>query len=163
MKRSLLYLALVLVAAGCAAGDSVSGPSTGTPVVIMPAGAIQNVIGTIEFEDGTTWLRLESGRLRLAGAPVASLSNLIGAEVEVTGTYDGADAFLVNQFAVRMVDGQPAADGILEQADDAYGLRLADGTLRMLIDPPAALTAHVGERVWVSGPDDQPPLAFGVI
>ena len=162
MKRSMLLPALVLLVAACSPSDSVSAP--GLPVQgITQGGAVQDLTGTIEIADGRTWLRIETGVIRLAGGPVTSLANLAGAEVEVKGTYDAADAFLVSEFAVKMVDGQPAADGILEEVGVGYGLRLADGTLRLLVDPPDELTLHVGERVWVAGPEDQTPVAYGVL
>ena len=50
------------------------------------------------------------------------------------------------------------------RTDDGYALRLiVDGTIRPLINPPSDLTNHVGERVWVTGPVDAPPVNFGVI
>ena len=162
MKRSMLLPALVLLVAACSASDSVSAPGIVTPA-ITPDGAIKDLTGTIRNADGHTWLMIDAAQIALTGGLVAPLATLNGAEVEVKGTYDAANAFIVNEFAVKMVDGQPAADGTLESSGAGFGLRLSDGTLRLLINPPTALTIHVGERVWVAGPADQAPVEFGVL
>jgi hypothetical protein len=67
------------------------------------------------------------------------------------------------RFTVTAAKGQPATDGTL--ADDAGALYLVtvDGRWHVLGHPPAELHAHVGARVWIAGPLDREPLAFGVI
>jgi len=44
-----------------------------------------------------------------------------------------------------------------------YALQLTRGDTVELKDPSTDLLAHIGERVWVAGPTDGPPTAFGVI
>ena len=67
------------------------------------------------------------------------------------------------RFTVIAAKGQPVVDGTL--ADDAGALYMvtADGRWHPLGRPPAALHAHVGARVWVAGPLDREPIAFGIV
>ena len=44
-----------------------------------------------------------------------------------------------------------------------YALRLTRGEVVELKAPSDELLAHIGERVWVAGPIDGPPTAFGLI
>lgn len=163
MQRSL-FLA-ICIAAGVAActSDPVSTPTF--PAVITPTTPtpLQSLVGTVDLLEGGVFLTQADASIRLIGSEADALHSLAGAEVEVRGTNEAKEAFLVRSFSVRVVDGQPAADGILEQTNDGYGLWKADNTLKMIVDPPAQLIQYVGERVWIAGADDQPPVAFGVI
>jgi hypothetical protein len=159
----ILRLALVIVAVS-ACSDPVSAPAITDPIVI-PAVGVQSFVGTLEQRDGNLWLRRDAGSsIRLMGPESAALSSVIGADIEVRGTADGSDdGFVVGEFTVRAVGGQPAADGILESLEEGLALRLANRSLRMIIDPPAELARLVGKRVWIAGPADQCPVGYGVI
>jgi hypothetical protein len=106
----------------------------------------------------------------LDGPEAAELASVENADVQVRGRWD-ADTFLVADFLVRQVDGADVMDGILinlsamEIASDTigYALRLTQGSIVPLRDPPAELTAHVGERVWVAESADGQATAFGII
>ena len=162
MQRSL-FLA-ICIAAGVAActSDPVSTPTF--PAVITPTTPpLRSLVGTVDLLQGGVFLTQAEVSIRLIGSEADALRSLAGAEVEVRGTNIAAEAFLVSSFSVRMVDGQPATDGILEEVPEGYGLWMPDNTLKMIVDPPAELIQYVGERVWIAGPADQPPVAFGVI
>jgi hypothetical protein len=114
---------------------------------------IQPVMLTLD--DGST--------ITLTGEAVRPMRSVIGAQTDVRGIRDGVGDFEVSGFLVLAVGGQPAADGMLQQMADGYALQRADGTYRAVLNPSAALLAHLGQRVWVTGPEDAPPAAFGVI
>jgi len=106
----------------------------------------------------------DTGLYRIEGSERYRLSRLVGAEVTVRGPLDGLDGIEVEGFVVLKVHGREAADGVLVEMEDGYALRLVvDGSFRYLIDPPAELLGHVGERVWVTDPTDESPSDYGVI
>jgi len=117
-------------------------------------------------------LKLTTGEeIPLLGANAAAMTQVDSAEVEVRGAWNADRAIEVSDFLVRQVGGAPVMDGVLVELYDedlgggpiGYGLRLTRGSMVDLIDPPAELLAHVGARVWVSGPVDGPPTGFGII
>ena len=119
----------------------------------------------------TTSDRLE---IPLAGAPTKMLTRLDAAGVEVRGFWNTDGAFEVSDFVVQIVDGEPVLDGVLIAVYDTeivteessilgYALRLTRGDTVGLIAPPDELLSHVGGRVWIAGPIDGRPTAFGVI
>ena len=162
MRLSFLLAACTLIAGGCAHDESISEPPLPVSTALAPA-TPRSIIGTPIAMNGALYLRSDSGTFRLAGYAGAPLVSLLGAIVEVTGTVDLTNVFVVDAFAVRVVGGQPAVDGILVAVNGGYALRLVDGTLRALVDPPAGLIGYLGCRVWVAGPSDRAPVAFGVI
>ena len=95
--------------------------------------------------------------------------------VEIRGQWDADGAtFLVADFLVRNVDGNPVVDGTLvalypmltDLADPiSYAIRpTRGGSDIMLTDPSADLLTHLNERVWVAGiGDGTGATAFGVI
>ncbi|HTD62347.1 MAG TPA: hypothetical protein VK679_16950 [Gemmatimonadaceae bacterium] len=103
--------------------------------------------------------------IQLAGPP--ELRSVQGLLVRVVGTqaHDKRwpDRVTVVRFTVIAAKGQPVVDGTL--ADDAGALYIVtdDGRWHALGRPPAALHAHVGARVWVAGPLDREPIAFGIV
>jgi hypothetical protein len=115
----------------------------------------------------------------LIGDEAVRLAGLDGAEITVHGTWSsgisdtfddpGRDpqsstsAFLVDRFLVVEVNGHAALDGTLVTVEGAYALQLSDGSYHRLADPPAEMIAHVGERLWVTGGEQDLPLEFGVI
>jgi hypothetical protein len=122
---------------------AVVGSHPMTQVVVRPAGGAPSVT--------------------IVGDGAAGLRSVSGADVVVHGTMSGPREFRATSFTVRAVDGLAAADGILERAGDGYALRLRDGTRRPVVRPSPALVAYLGARVWVTGPADVEPQAFGLI
>jgi hypothetical protein len=163
--RDVVCLTLVLSCAR-ASHDTVSPPPAATDTIV---GVVQ-LTGT----DSSASINLlpasangeTYGRpIKLAASP--PLRSVNGLEVRIVGTQasDRRWPGMVNvlSFAVIAVKGQTATDGML--ADDAGALYLvtADGRWHALTHPPAALRAHIGARVWIAGPLDREPVAFGVI
>ena len=110
----------------------------------------------------------------LAGASTALLARVDDAGVEVRGSWNLDGAFEVADFVVQMVGGAPVLDGVLVAVYDTklqtedrmllgYALQLTRGDTVDLKEPSTDLLAHIGERVWVAGPIEGPPTAFGVI
>ena len=165
-QRFLVLLpAVVLMACDQASTTApltaVPAPPPAAPAVLEYTGVIENSLGDLD----PLYLRVPGGpRIRLAGGETARLARVIGAEVSVRGTLDGIDGMIVEAFLVLSVGGRAAADGVLLKVGDDFFIRLLiDGSMRLLINPPDELKDHVGERVWVTGPDDAAPVAYGVI
>jgi hypothetical protein len=102
------------------------------------------------------------GQTPVTGPLAAEIGQASGAEVWVQGRRDGS-SIVASRYAVRAVDGIPAVDGVLSQEGDLLLLTTADGRRIELRDAPAALRAHSGGRVWVSGPPPSRIVAFGVL
>jgi hypothetical protein len=171
MKRS--YIASMMVAAtmlaGCRDDRDTTAPTTR---LISPGPAAhQTLVGTVEDSEQRLYprfvLRMDDGTsIGLDGTAALPLASVIGAQVQVDGAFDGDSAFEIDRFVVLAVGGTPVLDGVLEADDDgAYMLRLTTGGDRMIIDPPADLIAHIGERVWLTQMQDDGSgaIAFGVI
>jgi len=75
----------------------------------------------------------------------------------------GAPVFRVSAFVVRAADGVSARDGILREQQGRFVLELASGDTLPIVGLPTALRTHVGARVFLVGPMDQPPQAFGIL
>ena len=101
--------------------------------------------------------------MRLVGPSASAIGRASGAEVVAWGALSEPRTLDVSRYAVRSVDGVPAADGMLTESGGALVLVGADGTRRRIVSPPTALRALVGARVWISGAPDQEPQAFGVL
>lgn len=111
----------------------------------------------------------DGGQLVLVGA-TGELENLDNAELEVTGTRN-ADTLIVNDFLVKRVGGVDVMDGVLTILYDdelqtnlaGYGIILTGGSQIPLRNPPQALLAFVGARIWITKPVEGELTAFGVI
>lgn len=122
---------------------AVVGTDRFSQVVLKPAGGGRSIV--------------------LAGAQARLVGKASGAEVSVAGTHRADGQFLVSSFEVRTVDGVAAMDGTLELSGSQYYLVTADGRRHPVNSVPAALRAHVGERVWITGAPERGPVSFGVI
>lgn len=160
MKHLILISAAIAMVA---CSDETATAPSGGPGVTVPA-PVTTMVGIVALDDdGALSLRIDDRLIRLVGGDAEPLRNVIGAEVEIRGTNDVDAGFNVTQFAMRRVEGRPARDGYLEFNDDGYALRQLDGSYTALIDPPAELIEMVGHRVWVAGPSDARPEAFGLL
>jgi hypothetical protein len=122
-------------------------------------GTIQ-IVGTDPFPR-TVILPAYSGiSLRLFGPP--TLQRLDGLQVQVVGQRAG-DQFTVKRFLVVSANGQPATDGRLVMDGGTLYLVTEDGARHALVHPSPNLRSRVGQRVWVSGPLDREPIAYGFI
>ena len=124
-------------------------------VILDPAHRVQPALGLL-LDDGTV--------IGLDGQEAQALASVIGATVEVQAAPSGDSIVDVQRFIVLTVDGKDVSDGILQLTDDGtYSLQLTAGGTRAVVNPPDALAAHVGERVWLTQDDGSGPQAFGVI
>jgi hypothetical protein len=98
--------------------------------------------------------------LNLIGPPI--LRRVDGLQVQVAGRLAG-EQFYVKSFMVLSANGQQATDGHLIVDGGVYYLVTQDGARHQLVNPPPNLRGHVGGRVWVSGPLDREPIAYGII
>ena len=99
---------------------------------------------------------------RVSGLEV-SVAGVLTAERNMTASPRGAPVFEVRHFFVRAADGQPAVDGVLTSQNGAYYLLSANGVRHDVPNLPAALRAQVGARIFLVGPLDRAPSAFGII
>lgn len=108
-------------------------------------------------------LQADSTSIGLTGDQAASLSSVVGDQVEVDGLLDETSEMLVERFLVVAVGGERVLDGILDRTPDGFILHLTYGGDRGVMDPSDDLQQHIGDRVWLAGPEDGAPTSFGVI
>lgn len=162
-----------LAAPPSVATDVGSAPGTVTDVerpdtargVVQRVGAEPLAAMVLVPEDGSV--------LALHGAAPADLAAVSSVEVMVAGSMTtrrdpaaapaGAPVFEVRWFEVRAVEGVPALDGVLEQDGPRWLLRTRDGVRHVVARLPSLLTGEPGARVYLAGPLDQPPVAYGII
>ncbi len=152
---------LVTVVAGCAHRVNCGQVTPAAP-------ATDSVVGTVLVTgtplDQQFVLRTATGVTRLHATNAAdstALVRLSGVEVAARGLAEGV-TFRVSSVTARRVDGQPVVDGVLRQRGGRLYLETAAGAF-VLGHPPAGLWALTGARVWLGGPLDTGPTAFGVI
>ena len=161
MFRHTIVAVIALTLAAC---DESISPSSFGDRGTTGVTTTQTLFGTVVVNDAEIYLRESAQMTRLTGPGSRLLAGLASGQAEVRGSYDSMnDELEVLSFQLYAMGGLPAADGILVSIADGYGLRLATGDVRRIVDPPAELLAHMGERVWVSGPADGAPVDFGVI
>ena len=176
-RLTVFAVAGLLVAAGCNDTTAPNLPPNSRPSIplkpeiIVISGSVH--LTGIKLHDVV--LNTSDGmEIPLAGASTALLARVDDAGVEVRGSWNLDGTFEVADFVVQMVGGTPVLDGVLVamydtplKTDDrivlGYALQLTRGDIVELKDPSTDLLAHIGERVWVAGPTDGPPTAFGVI
>lgn len=92
----------------------------------------------------------------------ASLRRLTGLRIAAVGTLTGSH-LSVARFTVLAANGVAATDGMLALDGDALVLVTTAGKRYVLVNPSPVLRANVGHRIWVSGPVDREPVAYGII
>jgi hypothetical protein len=118
------------------------------------------IVGVDAFPKAMLTLDDGGPALTLIGAD--ALRSVAGLRIAVVGVRLGAQ-FTVEKFAVVAANGVPAIDGTLVEDGGALFVVTPDGVRHRLVNPSAALRGVVGHRVWVSGPLDHPPVAYGII
>ena len=142
------------------------GPRAGSAIDSARVVQGDTVIGTIQIVGTDPFPRTvivpgNSGLpLKLIGPP--SLQHLQGLEVQVVGHVAG-EQFTVKSFTVLAANGQIATDGRLVEDSGTLYIVTQDGVRHALVNPSPNLRARVGQRVWVSGPLDREPIAYGFI
>ncbi|HEX7089976.1 MAG TPA: hypothetical protein VF192_07555 [Longimicrobiales bacterium] len=168
--RGLAAAALAAMAAFACNGGRPAGEPRGASRAATAADTLRGIVAVVGAEPlGRVVLRPAGGgaEVELVGPQREALARVAGAEVvavgrPTSGTTPGPALEAVS-FTVTAVDGQPAVDGRLEREAGRLVLVTADGRRIPLVRPPAALEAWVGARVWVAGPLDREPQAFGMI
>ena len=125
-------------------------------VLVLTSGSDANA--NVVALAGPSLLTLE----RAAGLEV-SIAGLLTAERNMMASPRGAPVFEVRHFIVRAADGQPAVDGVLNSQNGEYFLISANGVRHNTPNLPAALRAQIGARIFLVGPLDRAPAAFGIL
>lgn len=99
---------------------------------------------------------------RAAGLEV-SIAGVLTAERNMMASPRGAPVFEVRHFFVRAADGQPAVDGVLNSQNGEYFVISANGVRHNTPNLPAALRGQIGARIFLVGPLDRAPAAFGIL
>ena len=158
-ESAILGLVVTLACASCR-----HAPETGTVAATAARDSLTGVVAVT----GTSFekrLVLRSGQrsttLSANASDSASLTRVGGTEVQVRGQAN-SDAFLVSSFTVVSVDTRPVVDGVVRNDGAKVVLETPHGRMS-LGNPPAALRAMTGARVWVGGPLDVGPNVYGII
>src|SRR5262245_1770441 len=150
--------AVVVMAAACRHRSDVPEPPRSEAVSDSIAGIVQ-VVGVAALPR-IVLVREGAPTLTLSGP--ASLASLNGLKIAVVGRVDGS-TLAVTRFTVLEASGVSATDGrLIAEGDDLY-LETADHVRHRLVNPSPRLRERVGHRVWVSGPLDKEPVAYGFI
>lgn len=173
----VLAAAWLVTVAGCSDTIAPSRSPTYAPVgpIAPPLITLSGLIHSSETKINGVAMTTADGQDIFLVSDGGALPRVDKAGVDVRGRWSVDGTFLVTDFLVRSVDGESALDGVLVAVfaptiiDSepggllGYALRLTDGSMVSLMDPPADLCALVGDRLWVVSPTDGPPTAFGVI
>jgi hypothetical protein len=152
---------LAAVVAACACHRRSSGADASSPPA---ADSLQGVVSvTGSAFDQHVVLRSEgrSTTLSATAADSAALSRLGGLEIVVRGHAEGT-VFRAVSFTVKRLNGSAVLDGVLRADGPRIVMDTANGRV-VLGNPPAALRAMIGARVWIAGPPDTGPNSYGVI
>jgi hypothetical protein len=145
-----------------------SGP--GNALGIKPAQGADTLRGIVRIvgsaADEQVIVRPDAGgpMVTLLGDQATMLGRLSGVDVWVSGVRNSARSLTVDRFLVRAVDGIPAMDGKLVSRDGGVAIvTTADHAEHPIVNPPSALRARVGSRVWLKGTLETGAVTFGVI
>ncbi|MBA3672794.1 MAG: hypothetical protein H0W68_12345 [Gemmatimonadaceae bacterium] len=175
IRRTVLALA---VTAACQprAVQEVAVVPAGQPARVAGPDTARGVVLRVGSDPGSRLVLRPAG----GGADVAlagdALGRLLAAErleVMVRGrtlsTQTGAApmsasvTFDADEFIVRAVDGTAVEDGVLTARGSDVMLRRSDGTMVAVPHLPSSLRGAVGARVWLAGPLDRAPAAYGTL
>jgi hypothetical protein len=166
-RRACLPLAVVLLA-GCACPPpQPSSSAAGGP---PPPDTLRGLVVVVRTADQPAVLLRPTGSaevIPLNGSAVAALRDLEGFEVRVAGMIHTVHAERsladVADFRVLAVEGQPVRDGRLSLRGDSLFVTDSAGTASPIVSPSPILRHDIDRRVWIAGPIDKPPTAFGVV
>lgn len=176
MTRAAVLLLLLAALPACTA----RAPRDDAAADVPPTGgglyaSARGLVSVVGSEPATAVLLTAEGHapVALVGEQATLLRAVAGLEVEVTGypaggaavpaAPPGTDVVDVLRFTVVAHEGVAAVDGTIERDGGTFYLRLADG--RRVATPalPPLLRDRVGARVYLAGPLDAPPRAWGII
>lgn len=128
--------------------------------------ARDSVVGAVQLVGvdalPTVVLLPDDGTAALTLVGPSSLRHVDGLHVSIVGVRAGT-RLTVQRFTVIAANGAAATDGRLVAFGDTLYIITAGGARHVLVSPSRSLWAHLGQRVWVSGPLDREPLAYGMI
>lgn len=157
--RRRLAAACALAALACTRGAP--APAGASPAA---ADTLRGTVRVVGSEPGTlVVLRTAAGASVTLLGERRLLERVAGLEVRVDGTRRADGRFQVERVAVRAAEGVPAVDGVLVREGERWLLETADGRRLPVARLPAALRGQAGARIWLAGPLDRAPAAFGVI
>lgn len=162
-RRVFVLAAGVAFAAGChrAGGTAISSAAVSVPASKADSiDGIVRVVGTEAFPQVVLVAGEATPAVALEGP--GALRHLAGLRIAAIGERSNA-RLLVQRFTVLSANGVPATDGTVAADGNTLVLVTADGTRHRLLFPPPLLRASVGHRVWIAGPLDHEPVAFGII
>ncbi len=105
---------------------------------------------------------MASSPIALTGMATTELLRLEGLDVVVRGVRTSPRDLVVASFVVRAKDGVSVLDGILDNANGRWTLRLTEGGERSLLRVPAQLQPYTGTRVYI-GEGEAAVKAHGLI
>lgn len=164
------YSLLVILAVACAdrapatADTQKTAAAAPAAATAAPAGdSLRGILG-VRGKDSLPDLILQTAAdtLVLRSADIETLRRVIGFDVVVRGNRAGA-SFDVTSFVVRALDGERATDGTLDVDHGVFFVRTADGARVNISTIPSPLRGEIGSRVYLVGPLDRMPSAFGII
>lgn len=165
------YLVAVVLAAACADktpatadAQKAETPARGVAANSVPTSdSLRGILG-VRGSDSMPDLVLEAvgDTVLLRSAETETLRRVIGFEIVIRGTR-AAKNFDVASFVARAFDDEPVTDGTLDVANGVFFVRTADGQRADISRIPGPLRGEIGSRVYLVGPLDRMPSAFGII
>lgn len=160
-----ILLAFTLTGGGCA-HDTSQPAAEPRQEPFSVADTLRGTVAVVGADPGSlVTLRLQDpdAEVFLQGAELPALKRVQGAEVWIAGRKTGEQSFLVVAFEVRSVDGVATVDGILTGIPGDLVLLTSDGRRLGVRQPGPELPNHTGARVWIAGPLEEAPVAWGII
>jgi hypothetical protein len=174
--RRLGMSAVLALAAACQSARPGNGPASIDLLPGVTADSVRGVISIVGTEqesvivltpaDGSAPVVLD-GASRRAMRAAAGLTVVVagprGAARATAGAPTPMPVLSVEWFRVRAVDGVPALDGTLVERNGLFFLEMDAGRRAVIEFLPEPLRRQVGGWVYIAGPLDAPPVAYGVL
>jgi hypothetical protein len=178
--RAALLLGTIALAAACRRPADrrapVAADTTDTAVAVVAAVTTDTLRGTLTevgSEPSSIVLTPQVGSAVVLRGAIVPLRGVVGTDVVVRGRLTGertpiatptpAPVFEVSSFIVRAAGGVTAHDGVLRETGGRVYLVREDSTTVEIPALPPTLRAQIGARVYLAGPLDRPPAAYGII
>jgi hypothetical protein len=162
-----MRLVLVAAIAGLAACHCPSGGSLGAGP--PPPDTVKGLVVVAGANPGVVLLRVSGSAelILLQGPADGPLRTLESLEIFAAGKLrrgpQGRTLTDVRDFGVLADSGRTVRDGRLTKTGDLFTIIGSNGIATAVSRPSPDLQRHVGDRVWLAGVPDAPPLAFGVV
>jgi hypothetical protein len=114
---------------------------------------VRGTVRVVGSEPGT-WVVLHpegEHSMSVAGHAAEQMRAVSGADVWARGRATGGGRYFeVEEFAVRSADGRATWDGVVTRTNGGLSLALTEGGTVELRNPPQALYAVIGSRIWIT-------------